>query len=136
MTADLIALAVVGAHLSGQPLNHQLVDLNAKFVASMQTANDYRLFALETVPPKPGLQRVPDGAGVAIDVEVWKLPAKEFGIFVAGLPQPMAIGKIVLSDGSAVSGFLCESIATDEALDISSFGGWRAYLSSLDAVTP
>lgn len=128
--APAIEVLVVGAHLRGQPLNHQLVASGGSFVRAVRTAPDYRLFALDTVPPKPGLARVAEG-GAAIEGEVWRLPAAGFGGFVAALPQPMGIARTHLDDGSSVAGFLCETIALDGAADITEFGGWRAYLAHL-----
>jgi allophanate hydrolase len=121
-------LAVAGAHLSGQPLNHQLVQRGARLIATTRTAAEYRLFALVTTPPKPGLVHSP-GAGSAIEVEVWELGEREFGSFVAEVPPPMTIGSTRLSDGSLVKGFCCEPHALQGAEEISSHGGWRAYLS-------
>jgi allophanate hydrolase len=120
---------VVGAHLTGQPLNRQLVEAGGTLVATTATASQYRLYALETVPPKPGLVRVTDD-GVRIDGEVWRLPAAGFGTFVASIPAPMAIGTVALADGSEVSGFLVEPVALAGAPDISGFGGWRNYLAA------
>jgi allophanate hydrolase len=128
--AGLVSLAVVGAHLSGQPLNHQLTMLDGRFVRATRTAPVYRLYALpNTTPAKPGLARV-DSDGVAIEVEVWALSAEAFGTFVAAVPPPLCIGSLSLADGTRVSGFLCEGYALAGATDISSFGGWRAYLQS------
>ena len=124
-------LAVVGAHLTGQPLNVQLTDRDAVLVRTTATASTYRLHALDTEPPKPGLVRVPagdPGAG-AIEVEVWELDDAGFGSFVALVPPPLCIGTVELADGSSVKGFLCEPVALDGAPDITSTGGWRAYLS-------
>ncbi|MCW4385378.1 allophanate hydrolase [Salinibacterium sp. SYSU T00001] len=120
---------VVGAHLEGQPLNHQLVAAGGRFRARVRTAPSYRLHALPTVPPKPGLRRVDEG-GTSIEGEVWTLPASGFGNFVAALPQPMAIGQVLLDDGTSVAGFLAEPVALEGTDDISSHGGWRAYLAS------
>jgi len=121
-------LSVVGAHLSGQPLNKQLTELSATLVRSCKTAPEYRLYALpNTVPPKPGLVRVSSG-GRAIEVEVWELTPEAFGQFMKGVPAPMTIGTCILEDGSQVHGFGCEPIALEGATDISDFGGWRAYL--------
>ena len=124
--APSVDLLVVGAHLRGQPLNHQLVAAGGTFVAEVETAAQYRLYALDTVPPKPGLARAADG-GAAIAGEVWRLPAAGFGRFVADLPAPMGIGSAVLADGSSVTGFLCEAVALEGATDITAHGGWRAY---------
>jgi len=123
-------LSVVGAHLSGQPLNKQLTELSATLVRSCKTAAEYRLYALpNTVPPKPGLVRV-SSSGSAIEVEVWELTPEAFGQFMKGVPAPMTIGTCILEDGSKVHGFGCEPIALEGATDITEFGGWRAYLLS------
>ncbi len=123
-------LAVVGAHLTGQPLNRQLTDLSSVLVRSCKTAPEYRLYALaNTTPPKPGLVRV-GSDGHAIEVEVWELTPENFGRFMQGVPAPMAIGTVALDDGERVHGFLCEPIALEGATDITKFGGWRSFLAS------
>jgi len=129
VSPTLVPLAVVGAHLSGQPLHHQLSDRGAQLVAATTTAPAYRLHALDTEPPKPGLVRVASG-GVAIEVEVWALGLAEFGSFVSEVPAPLCIGTVELADASLVSGFLCEPLALEGAPDISVHGGWRAYLAT------
>lgn len=123
---------MVGAHLEGQPLHHQLTDRGARFKGRMLTAPCYRLFALATDPPKPGLLRVEAGDLCAgpIEIEVWTLDAAGFGSFVAGIPAPLAIGRVALADGGDVAGFLCEPVAVGSAMDITRFGGWRPYLAS------
>jgi allophanate hydrolase len=118
---------VVGAHLGGEPLNHQLVGRGAHLVRTAATAPAYRLVALETEPPKPGLLRVAD-RGASIVGEVWRLPTDGFGAFVAAIPPPLGIGTVALADGTDVAGFLCESYAVAGAADITAFGGWVAYL--------
>jgi allophanate hydrolase len=133
VASDWIPVAVLGAHLSGEPLNHQLTDAGGRFLRAARTAPKYRFFALpNTTPPKPGLAKV-DADGVAIELEVWALPPAAFGNFVARIPGPLCIGRIELEDGAAVSGFLCEGYAFSGARDISEFGGWRAYRRSLAA---
>ncbi|HEV7605809.1 MAG TPA: allophanate hydrolase [Steroidobacteraceae bacterium] len=128
--ASLVDVMVCGAHMSGLPLNKQLLERGAWRIAATRTAPNYRFFALPGGPPfRPGLVQVKDG-GVAIDVEVWRMPVEHFGSFVAGIPAPLGIGKVKLEDGSAVSGFLCESLAVGDASDISSLGGWRQYLAA------
>ncbi len=134
--APELQVAVVGAHLSGQPLNHQLTDLGARLVRTCRTAPRYRLYALPgTTPPKPGLLRVPPTAngapaGAAIEVEVWRIDRTRFGDFYARVPAPLCFGTIELEDGSVVAGFLCEAHATIGARDISALGGWRSYLAA------
>lgn len=127
-----VRLAVIGAHLSGQPLNGQLLAVGGRLVRSTTTAQAYRLYALDTLPPKPGLVRVgTSGGGGTIEAEVWQLPAEGLGKFLAALPRPMALGSVELSDGSFVTGFLCEPQAVEGAHEITSYGGWRAYLAAL-----
>jgi allophanate hydrolase len=124
-----VQLAVVGAHLEGQPLNWQLLERGARKLASTHTSASYRLHALAgTVPPKPGLQRVAEG-GAAIAVELWELPLSTFGAVVAEVPAPLGIGSLELADGRWVKGFVCEPYALAGARDITSYGGWRAYLA-------
>ncbi|CAB3695058.1 Allophanate hydrolase [Paraburkholderia sediminicola] len=131
-----VALAVVGAHLRGLPLNWQLQEAGARFVVATQTAADYTLYALaNTQPPKPGLVRVTGQQGAPIAVEVWEMPLRSFGKFVADVPAPLGIGSVQLANGLTVKGFICEPSAVSNgsgALDITSFGGWLAYLDSLN----
>ncbi|MEQ1307236.1 allophanate hydrolase [Acinetobacter bereziniae] len=125
-----VKLAVVGAHLSAMPLNFQLTTRQSTLLAKTRTAKSYKLFALKnTVPPKPGLQF--DIDGTAIEVEVWDIPLANFGAIVAEVPSPLGIGNLQLEDGTWVKGFICEAYAIQEAVDISHFGGWRAYIKSL-----
>ncbi len=124
-----LPLAVVGAHLSGMPLNHQLSNIGARLRAATRTAPAYRLYALPgTTPPKPGLARAANGA--AIEVEVYDVPAAALGGFLAGIPQPLGLGRIELQDGSWVTGFICEPAALQEAEDITAYGGWRNYVAA------
>jgi allophanate hydrolase len=126
-----VLLAVVGAHLTGQPLNRQLTSRGATLVRSTRTAADYRLYALaNTTPPKPGLVREPGFVGPGIEVEVWSLAPAAFGEFTAEVPAPLAIGNLVLADGTGVKGFVCEPAALEGATEITSHGGWRAYLGA------
>ncbi len=127
-----VRVAVVGAHLSGMPLNSQLTERGATLVARTHTAALYRLYALpNTTPPKPGLLRVAPGEGEAIEVEVWDMPLAHYGSFVALVPSPLSIGTLQLADGGSVQGFLCEPLALQGANDITPLGGWRAYIASI-----
>lgn len=129
-----VRLAVVGAHLTGMPLNSQLIERGARLLQATVTARDYRLFALQgTVPPKPGLLRVAPGQGHAIALEIWEMPVAHYGSFVALIGAPLGIGSLRLADGSVVQGFLCEALDTIGNPDISAFGGWRAYLAARSA---
>jgi len=127
-----IALAVVGAHLSGMPLNHELRDLGARFIRAATTSRDYRLFALSgTSPPKPGLLRIESGQGASIEIEIWALSKAAFGQFVANIPPPLSIGTVRTSDAQFVKGFLVEAEGVKGARDVSSSGGWRAAVAAL-----
>jgi allophanate hydrolase len=127
-----VSVAVVGAHLSGMPLNRQLTERGARLASRTHTASHYKLYALKNMtPPKPGLLRIADHAGHAIEVEVWEMPMQQYGSFVALIASPLGIGTVVLCDGSSVQGFICEPQALVDALEISHFGGWRAYIQSL-----
>ena len=126
---DSVRVVVVGAHLSGLPLNHQLTERHGRLEKAARTSARYRLYALPgTTPPKPGMVRDP-GHGSAIEVEVWRLPVREYGSFVAGIPSPLGIGQVELENGEWVQGFVCEGWAVQGAEEISQLGGWRAYLA-------
>ena len=127
-TSGQIRVAVFGAHLSGLPLNHQLVERGARQLTATQTAPVYRLYALSD-GKRPGLVKVEDG-GAAIACEVWEIHASQFGSFVAGIPAPLGIGKVELADGSTVNGFICEPVGIEGARDITEFGGWVAWIAS------
>ncbi|MDP2713054.1 MAG: allophanate hydrolase [Solirubrobacteraceae bacterium] len=129
-----VALAVVGAHLSGEPLNNELVALGARLVRTTRTAPTYRLYELPgSVPAKPGLVNGDPTAGPGIEVEIWELATEAFGRLVAAIPAPLSIGTLALRDGRSVKGFLCEASAVVGAREITEHGGWRAFLQSLAA---
>jgi allophanate hydrolase len=123
-----VAVAVAGAHLSGQPLNGQLTERGGRLLATARTAPGYSLYALATTQPaKPGL--VYDGRGAGrVEVEVWELGMEAFGAFTAEIPPPLAMGTVTLEDGRQLKGFLCEAHATQGATDITAHGGWRNWL--------
>ena len=124
---DEIALAAVGAHMSGLPLNGELTRRGARFLKTAKTAPGYRLYSLPGGPPaRPGLVR--EGGKDAVELEIWALPQTQFGAFIKGVPAPLGIGTLTLEDGTPVKGFLCEAIAAQGAEDITRFGGWRGYL--------
>ncbi|TCC33474.1 allophanate hydrolase [Kribbella sindirgiensis] len=127
-----VLLAVAGAHLSGQPLNDQLVRRGARLVRTARTAASYRMYLVDG--PRPGLTRTlprtrTEADGPGIEVEVWSVPAAELGGFAATIDPPLAIGPLELSDGRQVLGFLCTADAADPERDITASGGWRAYLA-------
>jgi allophanate hydrolase len=128
-----VEVAMVGAHLSGEPLNSQLTERGARLLKTCRTATDYRLYALAgSVPPKPGLIRDRNFRGPGIEVEVWAMPEDRFGGFVAAIPPPLGIGTVTLDNGDAVKCFLCEPDVLSGAKEITHFGGWRAYMASIE----
>jgi allophanate hydrolase len=129
LSGDEIAIAAVGAHLSGMALNGELTDLGGRLLEEAVTAPDYKLYALDTTPPKPGMLRVEPGTGSPIKLELWALSAAAFGKFVAAIPPPLSIGTVRLADGRGIKGFLVEPAAVNGAKDISAFGGWRAFMA-------
>lgn len=124
-----VKLAVVGAHLTGMPLNFQLTTRGGTLIKQTRTTSHYKLYALKnTTPPKPGLQY--NAKGFSIEVEVWDIPRALFGDIVAEVPAPLGIGNVQLIDGTWVKGFICEGYALEDATDISHFGGWREFMKS------
>lgn len=132
--ARTVLMAVVGAHLSGQPLNWQMTERRARLVRAVRTHGDYRLYALRgTVPAKPGLVIEPGFGGAGIEVEVWAMPEETVGSFLLGIPAPLSLGTVLLEDGSKVKGFLCEPAGIANADEITQLGGWRNYLKQKQA---
>ena len=132
ISTPTVHVAVVGAHLSGMPLNSQLTERFSVLLEQTTTSANYRLYALpNTTPPKPGLKRVAAKEGAQIIVEVWEMPASAFGSFVDLIPAPLGIGNVELADGRWVNGFICEDYGFDGARDVTEFGGWRSYITAL-----
>jgi allophanate hydrolase len=125
-----VTVAVFGAHLSGMPLNHQLTDGGGRMIAPARTAPHYQLYEIAGEPSRPGLVRVANGVGHAVDAELWSLTNATLGALVAATQPPLCIGSVELSGGIWVKGFLCEAAATIGARDISAFGGWRQFLAA------
>ncbi len=130
--ADTLTIAVCGAHMSGLPLNADLVTRGAVFAGTASTCADYRFYALPGGPPfRPGLVRVPSGQGAEIAVELWAIPLAGFGSFMETIPAPLAIGTVHLSDGRTTHGFICESQGVGHARDITHLADWRLFLQEL-----
>lgn len=130
VATDSIDVLVCGAHLDGLPLNWQLRERGAVLKETTRTSENYKMYALAGGPPyRPGL--IYDETGAAIDVEIWSVPSAQFGSFVAGIPAPLGIGKVEIADGRMVTGFICEPRGIAGAQEITEFGGWRAYMQSL-----
>ncbi|MFF2479426.1 allophanate hydrolase [Paenibacillus sp. NPDC058071] len=131
LQAETVTVAVCGLHMRGMPLEQQMLGLGATFIEETQTAPRYEMYRLPTTPPKPGLVRVSEKeGGREIAIELWRMPYRSFGKFTASIPAPLGIGKVELTDGRTVPGFLCESYAADPERNISEAGGWRNWLKS------
>ena len=127
-TFDTVDIVVCGAHLDGLPLNWQLTERDAVFIEATRTSKNYRFYALAGGPPKrPGLIR-DENNGEQIEVEIWRLPSNQFGSFVAGIPQPLGIGKVELEDGRWLSSFICEGYAIHSAQEITELKSWLKFL--------
>jgi len=124
-----VNVAVCGLHMKGYGLNHQLTDLDAKYVSTTLSSPCYKMYALTTKPEKPGMVKVTDG-GTSLEVEIWSMSYEALGKFLSLIPSPLGLGKISLSDGTDVIGFICEPYGIEGAVDISEFGGYRYYLQS------
>jgi allophanate hydrolase len=134
MSEEYMDLAVAGLHLSGQPLNHQLLSMGAVLKKTTCTSSRYHMYLIEDKKGlKPGLIRVPyEQEGFRFDVEVWQIPKSTIGNFLSEIPAPLGLGKVVLEDGSIVTGFICEPCVLMEGKDISSFSGWKAYIQYME----
>lgn len=129
--SNTINISVCGAHMSGLPLNHQLIELGASFVKATRTQKGYRLYNVpEKLPPRPGMVR-DEQSDISLEMEVWSMPIENFGAFMIQIASPLCIGTVFLEDGSPTNGFLCESDALKKAEEISSYGGWRGYLKAI-----
>ncbi len=124
-----VLLAVCGAHMRGLPLHHQLMELGAEFIQKTKTAPAYRMYALNSEPPKPGLIR-DEEMGQQQQVEVYRLAMAAFGHLVVGIPAPLGIGKLELEDGRWIPGFLAEPLIQRTSREITAFQGWRPYLET------
>ena len=128
-TANTMPLAVVGAHLSGFPLNKDLLALSATLSKRTTTSPNYKLYQLaNTTPAKPGLARDPQGS--SIEVEIWDIPLVNIGAFLGTIHSPLGLGSVEMEDGSWVKGFICEPYGLKGARDVTAWGGWRGYRTS------
>jgi allophanate hydrolase len=124
-----IKIAVCGAHMSGLPLNHQLIELDARFLEKTSTAKGYRLYNVpEKVPPRPGMVR-DETSDAALELEVWEMPLENFGAFMIQIASPLCIGTVFLEEGSSVYGFLCEADFVKDAKEISDLKSWRNFIA-------
>lgn len=127
---DKMLLVVCGLHMQGFELEHQLLDLGAVFIKSVETAPVYKLYLLSDKEKRPGLVRVKEG-GASIEAELWHISEDRLGSFINEIPAPLGLGKIQLSDGTEATGFLCEAFAAADAAEITKYLGYRNYRKSM-----
>jgi len=128
MKDNEILVGVCGAHMSGLPLNWQLIDLDASLVKKTKSKEGYRLYVLENKDPiRPGMI-YDSSVDTKIDVEVWSMPVQNFGKFMKQIASPLGIGSVYLEDESIVYGFLCESDYLKDTKEISDLGSWRSFI--------
>jgi hypothetical protein len=122
-------LAVNGTLMRDLALNGNLLTVGATFVREATTEPAYRLWSIND--RYPAMLRVREG-GVAIAVEVWAVPTASLSTILLQEPAGLCIGKVRLSDGEVVLGVLGEPIGCENQQEITQWGGWRAYLETLN----
>jgi len=116
-------VAVFGAHLRGEPLNAQLVELGARYVRDVSTAPAFRMLLVEGSVDRPAVVR--SGDGRELPGELWRLSPLAVTHLLDSIAAPLALGRIELADGSVVIGFTASVDGTER--DITDHGGWRAF---------
>jgi gamma-glutamylcyclotransferase (GGCT)/AIG2-like uncharacterized protein YtfP len=129
-TTSGVLLAVNGTLMRGLELNPNLLAVNATFVREAATEPAYRLWSIND--RHPGMIRVSSG-GVAVALEVWSVPADGLASILLKEPPGLSIGKVRLEDGTEVLGVLAEPVLCESQKEITSFGGWRAYMARKDS---
>ena len=124
-----VLLAVNGTLMRGLELNSNLVEAGATFVREARTAPVYRLWSIDD--RHPAMIRVGVG-GAAIALEVWSVPPEGLASILLKEPPGLCIGKVRLEDGSETLGVLGEPALCEGQREITTYGGWRAYLASRD----
>lgn len=131
MTVDpgpTIDLAVNGTLMRGLELNDHMIDIGATFLTEAHTAAEYRLWSIGDV--HPAMIRTSAGDGASIAIEVWRIPIEGMAALLLSEPRGLAIGKVLLHDGTDVLGVLGEPTVIEGQREITEFGGWRKYLDS------
>jgi len=128
--SNYILLAVNGTLMRGLELEHNLIKAGAAFLREDRTAPIYRLWSVNDI--HPAMIRVPktDDKAVSVALEVWKVPAAGLAQILLGEPEGLSIGKVLLQNGETVLGVIAEPELVKGQKEISTYGGWRAYLST------
>jgi hypothetical protein len=125
-----LPLAVNGTLMRGLALNQNLLQVGAAFEREAMTAAIYRLWSIDD--GYPGMLRVSQGGG-AIALEIWSVPLAGLGLVLEKEPPGLTIGKVVLATQEIVLGVLAEPFAVEGKLEITHYGGWRAYTATVTA---
>lgn len=123
-------LAVNGTLMRGLELNPNMLAAGATFVREDQTEACYRIWSIGD--RHPAMQRTP-GAGTSVALELWAVPLAGLAAILQNEPPGLAIGKVLLKDGSIVLGVLGEPFLCEGQREITALGGWRAYVASQSA---
>ena len=119
-------LAVNGTLMRGLELNPNMLAVGASFVREEQTDDCYRIWSIDD--RHPAMMRMNDGGG-HVALEIWTVPVEGLAALLQNEPPGLSIGKVVLKDGSTVLGVLGEPFLCEKGLEITEFGGWRAYVA-------
>lgn len=117
--------------MRGLELNPNLIKAGATFSREALTAPCYRLFSIND--RHPAMLRVGVG-GVAIDLEIWRVPRAGIAAILLQEPDGLCIGKVWLADNTRVLGVIGEDALVENMPDISIHRGWREYLKRAGAV--
>lgn len=128
---DFVELLVCGLHMRGFPLEHQLLELGAKYSYTTQTAPEYKMVHINTGINKPGLIKQ-TSSGTSFEVEVWIMDSSKLGMFLKKLGSPLGLGNVVLENKKEIIGFICEGYAEKVYEDISEYGGWKNFVNSFE----
>ena len=122
-----IPLAVNGTLMRGLELNANMVRAGATFVREDATDACYRVWSIDD--RHPAMMRTP-GEGASVAVEIWDVPAEGLASILLGEPPGLAIGKVVLRDGSIILGVVGEPFLCENRQEITAYGGWRGFIAS------
>jgi hypothetical protein len=124
---ETLKLAVNGTLMRGLALNDNLLNVGAEFLYDATTSPNYRLWSIHDI--HPAMVRVSQG-GTAVALEVWAVPATGLIQVLQQEPPGLCVGKVKLNTGEEVLGVLGEPVLCEGQPEITSYGGWRAYIES------
>ena len=133
MSGKTTLLAVNGTLMRGLELNPNMLEVGATFVREAETEACYRIWSIGD--RHPAMIRT-TGPGARVALELWDVPVEGLARILQNEPPGLAIGKVVLADGSVVLGVLGEPFLCEGQLEITEFGGWRAYVAARGLAPP